>query len=380
MKFSSLLKFKSEEEKVLLLIEPGGIGDYVLIRPYLKFIKQSPKYKDYKVIYLAKDSYIDFVRAYDSDCFDSIISYDPLEFDEDRDYRKYLLKKLNSLNVDTIINLRAIVVPNLPDWCVRRKLIKHIKANNKIADVIKLKSNKRKEHKLKFYTDIIYNNNEYFFELERRRLFFEKFLGINIPKQNSSFENILGGIDKNTVLISMGSLSEYREYPVDKCIILINKLLSVTDYKFALLGIQSQSKNNQTILKGVNDSDRVINLAGKTNINQLPDILKRCALFIGTESGTVHIANSVGCKTICLSNGSFYQRFHPYPDCSNAMYIYPQWFKDAVSEGVLNLMDVYGGEQPWSLNGINVEEIVDAVAGIRDKSKEWKDRGISEIF
>lgn len=369
MKFSSLLKFKSEKEKVLLLIEPGGIGDYILIRPYLKFIKQSPKYKDFKVVYLSKDSYIDFVRAYDSEHLDLIIPYSTKDLDENRDYRKYLVNKINSLNVDTILNLRTIIVPNHPDWGVRKKIIKNIKANHKIANVIKLKNSKKYEKKLNIYTDLIYSKNDFIFEFERHRLFFEKFLGINIPKQNTSFENILASIDKNTVLISMGSLSEYREYPVDKCIILINKLLSVTNYKFALLGTQNQSENNLAIIKGVNNSDRVINLAGKTNITQLPDILKKCAFFIGTESGTVHIANSVGCKTICLSNGSYYKRYHPYPDGTNVMYIYPKWFKDTISEGKLDLMDIYGGEQPWSLNGINIDEILDAVTAMKNKNK-----------
>ena len=360
----SLLNFRSDKQKVLLLIEPGGIGDYVLIRPYLKFIKQSPKYKDYKVIYLSKDSYVDFVRAYNSEHFDLIIPYSPKDLDYNRDYRRYLVNKLNSLNIDTILNLRTIIIPNHPDWGVRKKLIKNIKAKHKVADIIKLRNSKKYEKKLNIYTDLIYSQEDLIFEFERHRLFFEKFLEINIPRQNTSFENILGGIDKNTVLMSMGSLSEYREYPVDKSILLINKLLSVTDYKFALLGTQNQFEANQTIIERIDEPGRVINLAGKTNITQLPDILKKCAFFIGTESGTVHIANSVGCKTICISNGSYYKRYHPYIDSSNVTYIYPQWFKDAISEGKLDLMDVYGGEQPWSLNDININEILEEVINI----------------
>lgn len=352
---------KSDNNKVLLLIEPGGIGDYILIRPYFKFIKQSPKYKDFKVIYLSKDSYIDFVRAYDSEHFDLVIPYNDKELDKNKDYRKYLVKKLNRLNIDTVVNLRNIVIDNYPDWGVRRRLVKNIKAKNKIADVLKLRENNHHQRKLNIYTDIIYSENEPIFELDRRRLFFEKLLNIGIPRQTTSISSVTDIIDNKTVLLSMMSLSEYRNYPADKCILLLNKLISITDYNFALLGTANQFEDNQIIINRIDTPDRVINLAGKTNIAQLPDILKKCAFFIGVESGTVHIANSVGCKVICLSNGSFYQRFHPYPQNSNMTYLYPKWFKQGIANGDFELMDVYGGQQQWNLEDIGIDEIIENI-------------------
>lgn len=357
MFITELFKSKFNKDKVLLLVEPGGIGDYILVRPYLKFIKKSPKYKDYKIFYLAKECYADFVSAYDSSLFDDIISYNPKELASNNDYKRYLYKKLNKLNIDTVLNLRSIVVDNLPDWSLRKRLVKNIKAKNKIADVIKLKNNKRHERKLKIYSQIIYSENKIDFEFERRRLFFEKLLQINIPHQDSSFCSVLDSIDNNTVLMSMSSQSEYRNYPVDKCTSLLHKLLSVTDYKFALLGTKNQYEYNQDIINRIGNHIRIINLAGKTNITQLPDILKKCAFLIGVESGTIHIANSVGCNTFCLSNGSFYQRFHPYPQPSTVTYIYPDWFNQAISNSDLDLMDVYGGEQSWNLDDINFDNL-----------------------
>ena len=361
MSFIDIFKTNKNRQKVLLLIEPGGIGDYILIRPYLRFIKNSPKYKDYKIVFLSKDSYIDFIRGYDSEFFDQFISYNVCDLDHNKDYMKYLVNKINCLNVDTVINLRAITVPNNPDWGVRKKLIKKIKANNKIADVIKLKSDKRKERKLKIYTDIIYSNDELLFEFERRRLFFEKLLEITIPPQSIEISDITDIIDKNTVVMSLGSLSEYRSYPVDKSIQLINILIKKTGFKFVLLGSYDQFENYQNIISGVDDPERVINFAGKTNVAQLPAILKKCALLIGAESGTVHIANAVGCKTFCLSGGSYYGRYHPYRINSTVTYLYPEWFNRALEEKKLEMSDVYSADQPWSLADINVYEIVNKI-------------------
>lgn len=364
MKFWDTPKNKDNKVKFLLLVEPGGIGDYILIRPYLKFIKQSPKYKNYKIIYLAKDSYIDFVRAYDYEQFDYMIPYNVQALDDSRDYRRYLIKKLNEFNIDTILNLRTIIIPNHPDWGVRKKLIKNIRANRKIADVIKLRSSKKYEKKLDIYTDVIYSDNDFIFEFERHRLFFEKFLNIKIPPQDTKIDSLPDVIDNNTVLVSMGSLSEYRNLSADKCIKLLNELIVKTNYKFALLGTYNQHDINQTILTGVTHSERVINLSGKTNITQLPEILKKCALLLVAESGTLHIANAVGCKAICVSNGSYYRRYHPYPQNSNITYIYPEWFKKGIANGDLDLIDIYGGEQPWNLDDICLDDIVNAVVKI----------------
>ena len=66
---------KKEKDKYLLLIEPGGIGDYIFCRPFFKYFKESLKYKDYKIIYLAKDIYADFVSTFDGEYFDKIIAY-----------------------------------------------------------------------------------------------------------------------------------------------------------------------------------------------------------------------------------------------------------------------------------------------------------------
>lgn len=46
--------------------------------------------------------------------------------------------------------------------------------------------------------------------------------------------------------------------------------------------------------------DKAINLSGKTSVNQLASILKRCVLFISNDSGPVHIASSLGIPVISI--------------------------------------------------------------------------------
>jgi len=102
------IKFKIKRNKkskipYLVLLDPGGIGDYTFCRPYFKYIKKSPKYKSYKIIYITKDIYADMTKCYNSSSFDEILGYNTKNY-------KYLFKHLKGYNIKTLINLRCIVL------------------------------------------------------------------------------------------------------------------------------------------------------------------------------------------------------------------------------------------------------------------------------
>ena len=62
MMFNLLKERKKEKDKYIVLIEPGGIGDYVFCRPFFKYFNESPKYKNFKLIYIVKEGFLDFFK------------------------------------------------------------------------------------------------------------------------------------------------------------------------------------------------------------------------------------------------------------------------------------------------------------------------------
>ena len=50
------IKFKTlnKIENCVAIVDCGGIGDYMICRPYFKYLKESPKFKDCNFIYLCK--------------------------------------------------------------------------------------------------------------------------------------------------------------------------------------------------------------------------------------------------------------------------------------------------------------------------------------
>ena len=91
--------------KSLLIIHDNGLGDYFLVRNYFKYIKQSEKYKNYKIVYLAKKDRIDCVKKYDKKYIDKIIKFSPERFENKEKYRTKILKKLNRENITDIVNI-----------------------------------------------------------------------------------------------------------------------------------------------------------------------------------------------------------------------------------------------------------------------------------
>lgn len=73
---------------------------------------------------------------------------------------------------------------------------------------------------------------------------------------------------------------------------LIMKLLP--NYKIVLIGSESENLENNIT------SDNLINLIGKLNLQETIDIIRRCKLFIGVDSGPLHIADSLNKKVIGL--------------------------------------------------------------------------------
>jgi ADP-heptose:LPS heptosyltransferase len=59
---------------------------------------------------------------------------------------------------------------------------------------------------------------------------------------------------------------------------------------------------------------RVMDLTGKTSLLGLAAILSRCAIAIGNDTGTMHVAIASGIPTVCVLGGGHYGRFMPYGD------------------------------------------------------------------
>ncbi len=105
---------------------------------------------------------------------------------------------------------------------------------------------------------------------------------------------------KRLVCIAPSSEWPTKCWPVDKFITLCNLLNeSYQDLQLLLIGATKDWALNEKIKSSV-PSSNIINLAGKTQIQDLRFLLPKCSLMISGDSGPMHIASSFNIPTVVL--------------------------------------------------------------------------------
>ena len=113
-----------------------------------------------------------------------------------------------------------------------------------------------------------------------------------------------GGLfQKPVVCIHAASGNPVRQWPIEHFAGLTRMILAEFDVHVALIGGHDEAGVVRTIAER-NDWHRGIHLlAGVVSLGGLPQLLSRCALFVGNNSGPQHIAAGLGVPTIGVHSG-----------------------------------------------------------------------------
>lgn len=346
------IEVKNKIKNCVGILDIAGIGDYVLQRPYFKYFKKSPKYKNRPLVYFIKKHYLNMYNAYDLNCFDYVIPWDNSEA------TKNLMKKFE---FTTLINLNSLNKQNNFKGAMHRyNIITQTKCDEKIADVIfdnEMDKNPIFKENLAHYTKLIITKNNVF-ETERLKEFFEKLLEIEIPLENKTLSPLVDFKNKNNIAISLFTAAKDRNYIDKHWIKILNHILSKTNQNTNILFLGSSKEHaaTQQIINKLKDKKRCTNLCGLVDISLIPTILAHCNLLISPETGTVHIAESVNCPVICLCAGGYYKRFQPYK--KGVQYIYPDKFENLIQENNPILADFYNRNNTFKMKDIHPEKII----------------------
>ena len=338
------------------IIAPNGIGDYLFVRPFFKYMKQSAKYKNTNFILFVQAHHYNFVKLYDSEYFKDIVVYNK--------NASQLLFNINEIlkNYDfkSVINLCARPISsNLKFDKTRYDLVKKIKAKEKIADVI-LQNDKEINKKFSVYTRLIYTPS-CLFELDRRRNFFSQLLDFDIPQEVLNITDLFN-FNKKYITISLMAMNEARNYRKENWLKILNHILNNTEKTIQLLFIGSNVdyKDTEDIINCLSRKNRCFNCCGLTDISLVPIILKNSIFLLSPETGTVHIAESVGCETICLCGSAHYGRFVPHKKF--VQYVFPQEFEKKICEDSIQDIDkYYFNNFEFPVTSINPDDVISVI-------------------
>ena len=134
-------------------------------------------------------------------------------------------------------------------------------------------------------------------------------------KTKESVEKFLKENDaKNFFCIAPGAAesAQCRMWPKESYAQLINRLIAKYRVKIILTGTLQENELNESIIELIKKKESVINSAGKIDLEQLFYLISKARLFIGNDSGPMHIAAAQGTKTIGLFGPNLPVRFGPY--------------------------------------------------------------------
>lgn len=103
---------------------------------------------------------------------------------------------------------------------------------------------------------------------------------------------------RKLVLLHPGSRSPHRCYPSDRFSAVIEKVSAQTEVNWLLIGGPSEQASLEAIAKGCGDNVKAI--TESLSVEALAALISEADLFVGHDSGPMHIAAAVGAPIVAL--------------------------------------------------------------------------------
>lgn len=350
---------KTSSQKTCLIIRLDGIGDYVLFRGFIKELKTSKKYKDYKFTLLCDSSLQGFADKLDGQYVDELIWLKRKDFFRKPLYALRFLRYLSNLTFDTVIS--PVYTRN---FFFTDTFVSLIKAKDKIGssgDNLDI-SNGQKVLSNGWYTRLLPASKGLLFEFDRNKEFFEllteeksHLIHNEISLDFKNFSDHLKVPNESYAVLFLGGSEKQRQWHWQNYLLAGKYLYRNYGLKTLLCGGKSEEEEAHLISEELGSA--CVNLVGRTSLHDMLFILSRAQLLISNETGAVHMATALNPnkKIIVLSNGNNLGRFAPYPSTyKNYHILLPQKFINCLSK---NPKNYFNKPSYFNINEIKFNEV-----------------------
>jgi len=291
----------------ILVIKRDAIGDVISLTPFLEVLRRS--FPEAQIVYLVgswsraalKDNPdIDELVVVDSKKWQSKLS----PFVE----RSRLVKKLKKYNFDTVFILQGPAPFSFWEkFALRIGATKRIGFRNNGAKTTLTDSVELPPHKGHLFKTLDKNRAEHYLDLLRK-------IGISNTKNNGNHlycqpsdlsfaakffeDNNLTG--KKVVAICPGGAKNpgmnqlAKRWPLQRYVDLATELIKEEEAEIILIGGPGDQAVNQKLIQKMPNGWRgkVFDTAGQTTIHQSAALIEKSDLFVGNDSGPLHIAST----------------------------------------------------------------------------------------
>lgn len=357
----------SPPHSVLVIRGDGGIGDFVLFLPALHILRRH--YADARLSLLVGSESEELATGFAP--VDEVISFDVKRYRHHLGYRIGLIKNLRSRHFDSAINpiySREPLTDELLYCCGARERIASEGNLNNIDARTKAANNRN-------CTRILAASPRLIHESERNREFVERLIGTRLIGEDYRPSLLLSesllkeacallggqGLDPHRDLIVVlcpGALNPIRMWPAERFAQLADLIVHHFGARILLCGSASDKQMAEMISRLTCIAPA--SLVGKITLRQLAGVLHSSALYIGNESGPLHLAVASGTPTVCILGGGHFGRFYPYPGANRHRAVF-----ETMPCYHCNWQCIY--EEPHCIRDIAIDQAWKTVRGLMEE-------------
>jgi lipopolysaccharide heptosyltransferase II len=121
-----------------------------------------------------------------------------------------------------------------------------------------------------------------------------------------------GLAEKRFAVQHIGAGNDFRDWGAENHAALAAALAQRTGFGVALIGGPADRERQEQVIVGAAAGGRVYGLAGRLNLIETKEIISRAALFVGPDSGPMHIAASTPTPIVALFGPTETAHFAPW--------------------------------------------------------------------
>ncbi|HYL86486.1 MAG TPA: lipopolysaccharide heptosyltransferase II [Candidatus Angelobacter sp.] len=282
----------------ILIRATNWVGDAIMALPALRAVRG--RFPDAEMAIVAQPYVADIYR--DQQICGELIEYDPKGAHAGFSGRERLAAQLRERKFDAALLLQNAFEAAWLAW--RSGIRERIGYARDGRSLLLTKAIPIPKH-----GEIPTHEKFYYLELVRRAgwtdtLADEPFIALNVPEEKrAKAENVLvaAGVRMGVLRVAIGGGASYGSA---KCWLpsrfaeLANRLHSQRDADVILFGTAAEAAVSNAISAEMYRPP--IDLTGKSAIADLPALLSQCHLFIGNDSGAMHVAGAVGLPVVAV--------------------------------------------------------------------------------
>lgn len=293
----------------VLIIKLDDIGDFILWLDSAKEFRTL--YPDKKIVLCANAIWSDLAECFPY--WDEVIAVERNRLCTDLFYR---IKLLTSIRKQSF---KVAIQPTFSrEYFAGDSLIRSSGAEIRIGSQGDLSNIIEKDRAISdtWYTKLVPADVAPLMELKRNAEFMRG-LGVeNFPGGIAKVEKLMDlpcelKPEKPYYVISPGSLWKYKVWPASKFAELIKKNSKLFGWHVVLCG-SLEEKSVCDKIADLSGCGAIINLAGKTSLVQLFEVIRGAKMLVGNDSSAIHIAAATGTPSVCILGGGHFGRFLPY--------------------------------------------------------------------